>query len=54
MGVASLVDRSGGKVDLGYPPLYSLLPLEVVSYLAEACPLCREGLPLVKPGSRKR
>lgn len=53
VGVASLVDRSGGKVDLGYP-LYSLLPLEVVSYLAEACPLCREGLPLVKPGSRKR
>jgi len=53
VGVASLVDRSGGKVDLGYP-LYSLLSLTVLSYPPEACPLCREDLPLVKPGSRKR
>ena len=53
VGVASLVDRSGGKVDLGYP-LYSLLSMEVVSYEADACPLCQEGLPIVKPGSRKR
>lgn len=52
VGVASLVDRSGGKIDLGYP-LSSLLPMEVISYLADECPLCEEGLPLVKPGSRK-
>jgi orotate phosphoribosyltransferase len=53
VGVASLVDRSGGKIDLGYP-LSSLLPIEVVSYPTEECPLCKEGLPLVKPGSRKK
>lgn len=53
VGVASLVDRSGGKIDLSYP-LSSLLPMEVVSYPAEECPLCKEGLPLVKPGSRKK
>lgn len=53
IGIACLVDRSGGKVDLGYP-LYSLLSLEVVSYEAAACPLCQKGLPIVKPGSRKR
>ncbi|MDD4048514.1 MAG: orotate phosphoribosyltransferase [Clostridia bacterium] len=52
VGTASLVDRSNGKVDLGYP-LYSILPMEVVSYPADECPLCKEGLPLVKPGSRK-
>lgn len=52
-GVACLVDRSGGKVDLGYP-LYSLLSMEVVSYEADVCPICQQGLPLVKPGSRKR
>jgi len=52
VGAASLVDRSDGKVDLGYP-LYSLLPMEVVSYDAEACPLCQQGLSIVKPGSRK-
>ena len=52
VAVASLVDRSNGKVELGYP-VYSALAMEVVSYLPEECPLCREGLPLVKPGSRK-
>lgn len=51
-GVASLVDRSNGRVELGYP-LYSLLALEVVSYKPEECPLCEKGLPVVKPGSRK-
>lgn len=51
VGVASLVDRSNGKVNLGYP-LYTLLPLEVASYPPEECPLCKQGLALVKPGSR--
>lgn len=50
-GVASLVDRSNGKVDFGYP-FYSLLALEVISYEAKDCPLCAQGVPLVKPGSR--
>lgn len=52
VGAASLVDRSNGRIDLGCP-LYSLLPLEVVSYPPEECPLCKQGIPPVKPGSRK-
>jgi orotate phosphoribosyltransferase len=53
IGVASIVDRSNGKVDFGYP-FKSALQLEVVSYLPEECPVCKEGnIPLVKPGSRK-
>ncbi len=53
VGVASLVDRSNGKVDFGYP-FKSALKLEVVSYPADQCPLCADGrLQLVKPGSRK-
>ncbi len=51
-GVAVLVDRSNGQVDLGYP-LFSLLSLKVQSYTPEVCPLCQKGVPLVKPGSRK-
>ncbi len=51
-GVASLVDRSGGKVDFGVPK-FSLLTLEVKNYKPEECPLCKQGVPLVKPGSRK-
>ena len=50
--VASVVDRSGGKVDFGVP-YRALLSMEVKSYEAVECPLCREGkIPVVKPGSR--
>lgn len=52
VGIASIVNSSNGKVELGYP-YYSILPLEVISYLAEECPLCQKGIPVVKPGSRK-
>ncbi len=53
IGVASIVDRSNGKVDFGYP-FKSSLKLDAVSYIENECPLCKENkLPLVKPGSRK-
>jgi len=51
LAVGSLVDRSGGKADLGVP-YRSLLELEVPSYEASACPLCAAGGAPVKPGSR--
>lgn len=52
VGVASIVDRSGGKVDFGVP-FFSLLSMDITSFTAEECPICKEGkLPLVKPGSR--
>jgi orotate phosphoribosyltransferase len=50
--VASIVDRSNGKVDFGVP-YRALLSMEVISYEAAECPLCRKGLPLIKPGRRK-
>nr|MDD6336145.1 orotate phosphoribosyltransferase [bacterium] len=52
VGVGVLVDRSGGKVSFGDVPLKALLQLDVPSFEAEECPLCREGKPLYKPGSR--
>jgi len=51
LAVGSLVDRSGGAVDLGVPRK-SLLELEVATYAAEACPLCAAGSKPEKPGSR--
>jgi orotate phosphoribosyltransferase len=51
VAVASLVDRSGGRLDLGVP-CRSLLTLEVPTYAAEACPLCARGSKPEKPGSR--
>ncbi len=53
IGVASIVDRSNGKVDFGYP-LFSTLKLDVISYEADNCAICKEDkIDLVKPGSRK-
>lgn len=50
LGVGTLVDRSDGKVDFGVR-LESLLKLHIDTFEATACPLCRDGVPLVKPGS---
>lgn len=52
VAVASIVDRSGGKVDFGVP-YKALLSMEVKSWEADECPLCKEGkIPAIKPGSR--
>jgi orotate phosphoribosyltransferase len=51
IGAGSIIDRSAGKADVGVPRV-ALATLEVVAYEPEKCPLCREGLPVVKPGSR--
>jgi orotate phosphoribosyltransferase len=51
IAAASLVDRSNGKADLGVP-YTSLVTLDVPTYTAESCPLCRSGSAPIKPGSR--
>ncbi len=51
IAAGSLVDRSGGKAELGVP-YRSLVTLDVPTYRPEDCPLCRAGSAPVKPGSR--
>ncbi|HPG41679.1 MAG TPA: orotate phosphoribosyltransferase [bacterium] len=51
-GAGFLVDRSAGKVTFDVPK-YTVLQMEVVTYTADNCPLCKQGSPVVKPGSRK-
>jgi orotate phosphoribosyltransferase len=51
IGAGSLVDRSGGAVDLGVRR-QSLLVLDVPSYDPLECPLCKQGVPSSKLGSR--
>jgi len=51
VGIGSIIDRSGGKVDLGVPRV-ALVTLNAVAWTPEECPLCKQGLPVVKPGSR--
>jgi len=52
VGVGYLVDRSGGKVNFGVKQ-YPLVNLDIVTYSAESCPLCKANIKLVKPGSKK-
>jgi orotate phosphoribosyltransferase len=48
---ASIVDRSGGRADVGVPRV-SLLTLQVAAHYPAECPMCAQGIPAVKPGSR--
>ena len=52
VGVASLVNRSGGRVDFGVP-FKSLVNLDITTYQPEDCPMCKEGSVAYKPGSRQ-
>lgn len=47
-----LVNRSGGKVAFRQP-FYSLLEMEPVTYEPAKCPLCKSGVPMAHPGSKK-
>jgi len=49
--IGILVNRSGGKAEFE-APLVSLLDIEPVTYDPLDCPLCRDGLELVHPGSK--
>jgi orotate phosphoribosyltransferase len=50
VGIACVVDRSREEI---FTPVYSAVRLDVDNYEAESCPLCRQGIPFIKPGSRK-
>jgi orotate phosphoribosyltransferase len=50
-GVAMLVDRSGGKTDLG-APAFSLIRMQVETFPADQLPPDLASLPAVKPGSK--
>lgn len=52
VGVGVLVDRSGGAVDFGLPQS-SIIQLNIQAFETSECPLCAQGIPAVKPGSRK-
>jgi orotate phosphoribosyltransferase len=51
VGAASLVDRSGGKANLGVP-YTPLIRIDVPTYEADAVPPELAAIPPIKPGSR--
>ena len=52
VGAASIIDRSGGRADVGVPRV-ALATLDIPALAPAACPACAKGLPATKPGSRK-
>ena len=51
VGAGAVVDRSGGRQELDVP-FHALLQVSLPTYAAEECPLCAQGVPVHKPGSR--
>ena len=51
VGACSIVDRSGGRHGLELP-YTALLRMDLPTYSEGECPLCRQGVPVMKPGSR--
>jgi orotate phosphoribosyltransferase len=51
VGAAAIIDRSGGTIDFAVP-YKTVIELSLPTYEADACPLCKQGVPVVKPGSR--
>jgi orotate phosphoribosyltransferase len=53
VAAACIVDRRAAPQTLPFP-VFSSVQLPIPTYPPEACPLCRAGVPLEKPGSRPR
>jgi orotate phosphoribosyltransferase len=51
MAAGSIIDRSGGQADAGVPRV-ALVTMQVPAHYPDACPMCLQGIPVVKPGSR--
>ncbi len=53
VGIGALVDRSNGKAEFGYP-FKPLIKMDVVAYKTDECPLCKQNVPIAKPGSTNK
>ncbi len=52
VGVGSLVNRSGKKIDFGVKSK-SLINLNLPNFPPEDCPMCKKGIEIRKPGTRQ-
>lgn len=53
IGTACIVDRSRGKANIAVDNQFSVLKMDVITYQPEDCPLCKQNIPISKPGSRQ-
>ena len=52
VGIAVIVDRSGGDASFDVPKFESALKLTLPTFEPAACPLCAKNLPIDRPGSK--
>jgi len=52
VGVGSIIDRSSTQIDFGVP-FRPLAKVEVETFEEDKCPLCKNHVPITKPGSRR-
>ncbi|MBA2287094.1 MAG: orotate phosphoribosyltransferase [Ktedonobacteraceae bacterium] len=53
VAIEVLIDRSGGAAFAQFAsPGYAVLTVAARTYAPGACPLCAQGMPVVKPGTR--
>ena len=52
VGVGAIVNRSGQPNPFDPLPFTALLSIDVANWPPDSCPLCAQGQPVVKPGSR--
>lgn len=50
--IATIVDRREKHFEIDYP-FFSALKINIKTYSEEECPLCKRGIPLEEPGSRR-
>lgn len=53
VGVGAIVDRSMGRADFG-TEFHSVSRLDIESWPPEECPLCRDGVPVSRPGTKQQ
>jgi orotate phosphoribosyltransferase len=51
VAAGSIIDRSGGQANVSVPRV-ALVTMQVAAHYPDACPMCLQGIPVVKPGSR--
>jgi orotate phosphoribosyltransferase len=52
MAAGSIIDRSGGQAEVGVPRA-ALVTLKAITWTEGECPLCKQAIPITKPGSRQ-
>jgi orotate phosphoribosyltransferase len=51
LAAGSIIDRSGGRANVDAPRV-ALATLQVAAHYPQDCPMCQQGIPAIKPGSR--